>query len=60
MKEKIKKAIKRAYRKGRKEGFDHGVNVAKMLYEMLVVDLRRQLEALNSELILGEEEGEDE
>ena len=56
MKEKIKKAIRRAYRKGRKEGFDHGFNTAKMIYEQIAIDQQRQIEALNSELILGEED----
>ena len=58
-----KKKIKKAYRKGRKEGFDHGFNTAKMIYTEIAVemqkkliDLRRQIEELNSELILGEEE----
>ena len=59
MKEKIKRAIRKAYRKGRKEGFDKGFSVARMVYEMIAVDLRRQLEKLNSEIILGEEEEED-
>ena len=56
MKKKCDKAIRRAYRKGRKDGFDHGFQTAQMIFENLVVDLRMQIEELNSELILGEEE----
>lgn len=59
------KALRKAYRKGRKEGFDHGFNTAKMIFADIVASLiekhQRELEALNSELILGtEEEDEDE
>lgn len=50
------KALRKAYRKGRKDGFDHGFNVAKMIYNEIAVDLKRELEQLNSELILGEED----
>ena len=59
MKKKCDKAIRRAYRKGREKGFDHGVNVAKMIYTEIVVALKQELERLNSELILGEEESDD-
>ena len=53
------KALRKAYRKGREDGFDHGFNVAKMIYNEIAVDLKRELEQLNSELILGEEEEDD-
>lgn len=59
MKEKIKKALRKAYRRGRKDGFDHGFNTAKMIYEQIAVEQQRAIEQLNSELILGEEEEED-
>lgn len=59
MKEKIKKAIRRAYRKGRKEGFDKGFQTARMIFQELAVEQQREIEKLNSELILGEEEEED-
>lgn len=59
MKEKIKKALKRAYRRGRKEGFDKGFNTARMIYEQIAVDQKREIEELNSELILGQEEDND-
>lgn len=51
------KKAEKAYRKGRKEGFDKGFNTAKMIYNDIAVDLKRQIEALNSEIILGEENG---
>lgn len=57
MARKIKKKLKKAYRKGRKEGFDHGFNTAKMIYNAIAVDLKRQIEELNTELIMGEEDG---
>lgn len=50
------KKKKKAYLKGRKDGFDHGFNVAKMIFADIVVDLLRQKEELNNEIILGEEE----
>lgn len=61
------KALRKAYRKGRKDGFDHGFNVAKMIFSEIeadliiennkkVDDLKKEIEALNSELILGEED----
>ena len=56
MKNKIRKALRRAYRKGRKEGFDKGFNTAKMVFEEIAVAQQREIEKLNSELILGEEE----
>ncbi len=61
MKKKCEKALSRA----RKKGFDHGFNTAKMIFAEVVAALkiehRKELEALNSELILGtEEEDEDE
>lgn len=59
MKEKIKRAIRKAYRKGRKEGFDHGFEVAKMIFTETAAELKRQIENLNSEIILGEEEEND-
>ena len=59
MKEKIKKAIRRAYNKGRKEGFDKGMEVANMVYADIVAEKIREIEKLNSELILGEEEDDD-
>ena len=59
MKKKCDKAIRRAYRKGREEGFDHGFKNAKMLFSDMTASLKREIEELNSELILGEEEEED-
>ena len=70
MKKKLQKALRRAYRQGRKEGFDHGLNVANMIYaniaadlvqkndtiEQKNVELKAEIEKLNSELILGEDE----
>ena len=56
MKQKIKKALRRAYHKGRKEGFDKGFAVAKMIFEEIAVAQQIEIEKLNSELILGEEE----
>lgn len=56
MKKRCDKALRRAYRKGRKEGFDHGFNTAKMIYNAIAVDLKRQIEELNTELIMGEEQ----
>lgn len=51
------KKAKKAYQRGRKEGFDKGFKVAQMIYNDIAVDLKRQIEALNSEIILGEENG---
>lgn len=59
MARKIKKRLKKAYRKGRKEGFDHGFNTAKMIYNEIAVDLKRQIEQMNTEFIIGEEEDDD-
>ena len=53
------KKKKKAYLKGRKDGFDHGFNVAKMIFAAIVADLLRQKEELNNEIILGEEEESD-
>ena len=55
MKKKCEKALSRA----RKKGFDHGFEVAKMIYNEIATDLKREIEQLNSELILGEEEKDD-
>jgi len=61
---KGKKKIKRAYYKGREEGFDRGLNVAKMVYADAVAEivlendaLHREIEKLNSEIILGDRDG---
>lgn len=54
------KALRKAYRKGRKDGFDHGFEVAKMIYNEIAADLKREIEQLNSELILGEEDNDGE
>ena len=43
--------VKKAYHKGRKEGFDRGLNTAKTIYNQIVVDLIRQIEALNTEIV---------
>lgn len=59
MARKIKKQLKKAYRKGRKEGFDHGFNTAKMIYNEIAAALKRELEELNTEIIMGEEEYDD-
>lgn len=56
MKKKVKRKIERAFYKGRKEGFDKGFNTAKMIYNDIAVDLKRQIEELNSEIILGDED----
>ena len=62
---KKKKAIRKAYRRGRKEGFDKGFNTARMIFEAVTadavgkaVDLKLQIEEMNSEFILGDEEEE--
>ena len=60
MKRKCEKAIRRAYHKGREESFDHGINVAKMIYNEIVVALKQEIEALNSEIIVNNNEEEDE
>lgn len=59
MKKKCDKAIRRAYHKGRRKGFDHGFNVAKMIFTEITADLIRQIEALNNEIILGKGEDAD-
>lgn len=60
MKKKCDKALRRAYRKGRKDGFDHGFAVANAVHAEITAELIKDIEALNSELILGiEEEDED-
>ena len=59
MKKKCDKAIRRAYSKGREEGFDHGFKTAKMLFSDITASLKREIEQLNSELILGGEEEEE-
>jgi len=62
----MNKKEKKAYRKGRKEGFDKGFNTAKMIFEAVAVDaiqkaidLKIQIEEMNSEFILGDEEEDD-
>ena len=60
MKKKCDKALRRAYRKGRKDGFDHGFAVANAVHAEITAELIKDIEALNSELILGLEEEEDE
>lgn len=54
------KRIHDAYYLGRKEGFDHGFNTAKMIYEEIVLGLKQEIEELNSEIILGDEDDKDE
>lgn len=54
---KAKKKIKEAYHRGREEGFDKGLQVAKMIYADAVADLVREVERLNSEIILGDDDG---
>ena len=54
---KTKKKIKKAYYRGREEGFDKGLQVAKMIYAEAVADLVREVERLNSEIILGDDDG---
>ena len=60
----MKKKCEKALRRARQEGFDHGFNTAKMVFSEIVATLvekyRREIEALNSEIILGEEEEDDE
>ena len=53
------KAIRKAYRKGRKEGFDRGFNTARMIFQEVAVNQQREIEKLNSELILGQEEDDE-
>lgn len=53
---KNKKKIKKAYYRGREEGFDKGMQVAKMLYEEIALELKREIEKLNSEIIFGDED----
>lgn len=53
---KVRKMIRRAYRKGRKDGFDKGLAVAGMLYADIVAEKIREIERLNSEIIMKEEE----
>ena len=60
MKKNCEKQLRKAYRKGRKDGFDHGFSVAEMIYNEVVADLREQIEELNSEIILGEEDDDGE
>lgn len=55
----MNKKKKKAYLKGREEGFDKGFSVAKMVYEQIAVYLRLQIEELNSQIILGEEEDDE-
>lgn len=63
---KCEKALRKAYRKGRKDGFDKGFNTARMIFEAVTadaiqkaIDLKQEVEELNSELILGTEEDDD-
>ena len=70
MKEKIKKALRRAYRKGRKDGFDKGLAVANMIYADIAAELvreneklkeetaqlKQEVEELNNEIIMGDED----
>lgn len=60
MKKKCDKAIRRAYRKGRKQGFDKGFNLAQTIYAAMVADLIRTIEELNTEIIMNEEDNQDE
>ena len=53
---KYNKALKKAYRQGRQEGFDRGFRVAKALFEDFATDLKAEVEELNSEIILGQED----
>ena len=60
----MKKKERKAYYKGREEGFDRGLNVAKMVYAEVAADLvrendalHREIEKLNSEIILGDRDG---
>lgn len=53
---KAKKKTKKAYHRGREEGFDRGLSVAKMIYNDVVVELKIEIEKLNSEIILGDED----
>lgn len=54
------KALRKAYRKGRKDGFDRGFNTARMVYEEMAVQQQREIERLNSEIILGGEDNDGE
>lgn len=54
---KTKKKIKKAYYRGREEGFDRGLHTAKMLYEEIALELKLEIEKLNSEIILGDDDG---
>ena len=47
----MSKKAEKAYQRGRKEGFDKGFNTARMIYNDIAVDLVRQIEDLNTEII---------
>ena len=53
---RIKKRLRRAYRKGRKDGFDKGLKVANMIYGEIMAEKIREIERLNSEIIMKEED----
>jgi len=63
----MKKNCEKALRRARKKGFDQGFKMAKGIFAdvaaAMIADLieqhQREIEALNSELILGQEEDED-
>lgn len=64
----MKKKCEKALRHARQKGFDQGFNMAKAVFSevaaAMIADLiekhQREIEALNSELILGQdEEGEE-
>ena len=58
MNKHCEKEIRRAYRKGRKEGFDHGFALANAIHADITAELIKDIEELNSEIILGQEEEE--
>ena len=63
----MKKNCEKALRHARQKGFDQGFKMAKtifaeaaaMMIEDVKMEYRREIEKLNSELILGQEEDED-
>ena len=57
-KRELKKALHKAYRWGRKEGYDKGFELAKMIYTEIAAEFKAEVEELNNEIILGEADNE--
>lgn len=60
MSKRNKKAIKKAYRRGRKAGYDHGFRLARWIYAEIAASYKAEIERLNTEIIMGKEEDADE